>query len=109
MKPSHFAFIGFFLLLFLFNVVSAQQNTQIQDQPLKILKKPRPHGRDCSQTPVTVRLKVTFDKTAKVTNVEIVESSGCKDFDKRCCKSCQENKIFTGDQKWRAYYARKNS
>ncbi|HEX8248890.1 MAG TPA: energy transducer TonB [Pyrinomonadaceae bacterium] len=67
---------------------------QLPDQPLKIEKKPhsRTDGR-CSTASGTIRLRVTFDKSAKVTNVEIVSPSSCSYFDEQAVKAAKKIKF----------------
>jgi len=66
---------------------------QVEDQELRIIKKPRASGRSCSEDKATVRLKVAFHSSGKVTNVEIIESSGCKNFNNNAVKAAQKIKF----------------
>ncbi len=55
---------------------------QEKDLPLKIKRKPTPVIGKCNQSSGKAMVFVTFDKSAKVTDAEIVVSSGCDSFDK---------------------------
>jgi len=47
-----------------------------KDRPVKILNRPRVHfPHECARGSGTVRLKATFDKSAKITNVVVFSSS----------------------------------
>ena len=62
------------------NSNQARQNSQ--DKPLKIKKKPHASPRGCDDIGSgRVILKITFDKSAKVTKVVPVRRSGCQRFD----------------------------
>lgn len=64
------------------------------DQNLTIKKKPRVDtARFCEQSTGTTRLKVTFDKSEKVTNVEIISPSGCESFDKKAVQAAKKIKF----------------
>jgi len=54
------------------------------DKPLKIKRKPQARFTQgaCSESSGLVSLRVTFDKSAKITDVEMISSSGCDKFDK---------------------------
>ncbi len=54
---------------------------QEKDRPLKIIKRQYPRSRNCEQSSGRITLRVTFDKSAKVTNVEIIKPSDCTGFD----------------------------
>ncbi len=54
---------------------------QEKDRPLKIKRKPTVAIGNCEQSSGRITLKVTFDKSAKVTDVKIVTPSGCASFD----------------------------
>ena len=69
---------------------SMTYGSQTEDQPLKITKKPRAYGRDCGHSHLIVRLNVTFDKSATISSVEILDSSGCKSFDKNAIKAARK-------------------
>ncbi len=66
---------------------------QAKDQPVKIKSKPTAGKADCSQSSGIVTLRVTFDKSEKVTNVETVSSSGCDSFDRNAIKAAKEIKF----------------
>jgi len=67
----------------------------LEDQPLTITKKPRPSASGCRSFGITglTRLKVTFDKSAKVTEVVQLTSSGCPHFDKTAIKAARKMKF----------------
>lgn len=61
---------------------------QLKDRPLEITEKQPPRTeifgqcfRDYGTAYLKVAVRITFDKSGKVTNVETVKESGCKDFD----------------------------
>jgi TonB family protein len=59
------------------------------DEPVKILKKPRVELGRCSESSGITKLRVTFDKSAKITEAVVVLSSGCEDFDKNALKAAR--------------------
>jgi len=64
------------------SAICQNQGSSQRDLPLRIKKKPSATARDCSQASGTTRVRVTFSKTAQVTEVALVRSSGCDSFDK---------------------------
>jgi TonB family protein len=86
-----------FLMMFLFGTVNAQDNNQTEkpkDRPLKILKRDFPRDMsDCPKSTGTVRVKVTFDKSETISNVELVSSSGCNSFDNKAIASSKKIKF----------------
>jgi TonB family protein len=56
---------------------------------VKILNKPRVELGRCSQPSGITKLRVTFDKSAKITEAVIVQSSGCQDFDNNAIKAAR--------------------
>lgn len=71
-----------------------EKNQQTEkEQPLKIKNRPKPKPGDCGQGEATVRQRVTFDKSAKVTNVEVVASSNCDFFDKEAVRAAKKIKF----------------
>ncbi|MDQ3180211.1 MAG: energy transducer TonB [Acidobacteriota bacterium] len=62
---------------------------QEKDQPLKIKRKPVAEIGNCEQSSGRIALRVTFDKSAKVTNVEIVKQSGCASFDSNAIRAAR--------------------
>jgi TonB family protein len=54
---------------------------QKEDTKLKITNKPKPKPSTCQESSAVVLLKVTFDKSATITNAEIARTSGCDDLD----------------------------
>ena len=84
------------ILLFIFVFAgssSAQTNTasrkQEKDRSVKIKNKPRVGMANCSGSQGLTRLKVTFDKSAKITDVMVFISSGCSDFDKNAIRAAR--------------------
>ena len=80
------------------NVESNNNETKIEkqeyDQNIKITKKPRVStARFCTQASGIVRLRVTFDKSEKVTDVEIISPSGCKNFDNNAVRAAKKIKF----------------
>ena len=83
-----------FSVVFLFLAFAGASATQTvsvskkaADQPVKILKKPVVQFGRCSQPSGITKLRVTFDKSAKITGAAIVQTSGCEDFDKNALKA----------------------
>lgn len=56
---------------------------QAGDRPLKVLKKPAAAPGYCASTDALTRVRVTFNKSGKVTEVALVVPSACKEFDER--------------------------
>jgi len=76
------------------NKIETKIEKQEYDQNIKIKKKPRVGtARFCSQSSGVVRLRVTFDKSAQVTNVETVSSSGCDRFDRNAVSAAKKIKF----------------
>jgi TonB family protein len=68
-----------FVLLFAF---AAFAGAQTGDKKLKIIKKPGvKFSRECRQSSGATLVRVTFDKSAKITGTEIIKTSGCTSFD----------------------------
>ncbi len=83
-----------FLTMFLVETANAQDNSKPKDQPLKILKREFPKDMsDCSESAGTARVRVTFDKSATVSNVELVSASGCQSFDNKALVSSRKIKF----------------
>ena len=72
---------------------SDKTEKQEKDRPLKIKRKPSPAIGNCEQDSGRTRLRITFEKTAKVTDVEIVASSGCDSFDKNSVEAAKRIKF----------------
>lgn len=75
--------------------VKAQNNSpQTRDKKLKIIKKPAPFtdGR-CSEDEGTTTVRATFDKSGKVTAVEMVKQSACSYFNEQALKKAREIKF----------------
>ena len=66
---------------------------QEKDRPVRIKKKPRASAANCSSSQGLTRLKVTFDKSAKITDVLVVISSGCSGFDKNAIRAARRIKF----------------
>lgn len=106
MKKIILIFFAVLLFSFSFIVVSGGQTTnsssqdgkqdsknQQPDQQVKIKSKPRVEIGNCEQAVGMVRLKVTFDQSAEITNVETVKSSDCDSFDRAAIKAAKEIKF----------------
>jgi len=76
------------------NKVETKIEKQEYDQNVKIKKKLRVGAaRSYSQSSGVARLRVTFDKSAKVTNVETISSSGCDEFDRNALSAAKKIKF----------------
>jgi TonB family protein len=93
MKKNLFIFLSVVILSLTFVGASAAQSVKISkkeaDKPVKILNKPRAQFGRCSQSSGQTKLRVTFDKSAKITDAVVVQSSGCDDFDKSALKAAR--------------------
>lgn len=103
--------ILFLSLLFMFEINAQTTDNSNKDEsknekqkgnePLKIIKKTSPSGKvfskcfkiDSRQTSLFMRLKVTFHASGKITDVEIVEPSGCDYFDEEAIKVARKIKF----------------
>lgn len=67
-------------------------NAKSVDTPVKIIKKPFAHigGTNCAESQGLISIRATFDKSAKVTETEIIKSSGCADFDGNAVKAARK-------------------
>lgn len=97
-KKNLTIFFVLFLTVFLFTTANAQDNTNKEkpkDRPLKITKHsyPKNVGNLCNQSSTVVRLKVTFDKSEVITNVELVSSSGCETLDNKSIEAAKKIKF----------------
>ena len=73
---------------------SNKNEKQEYDRNIEIKKKPRVGtARFCSQSSGIVTLRVTFDKSEKITDVETISSSGCGDFEKNAVKAARRIKF----------------
>lgn len=95
MKKIYIVFFSILISVLVFAAVSSGQSTvslnffdkqedknqQENDRPLKIKNKPTARTGNCSQSSGQITVRATFDKSATVTAVDIVESSGCSSFD----------------------------
>ena len=82
-------------IMFGADAVRAQNNpAQVQDKKLKIIKKPAPHtdGR-CDENEGLTSVRATFDKSGKVTAVEIVVASACDYFNRNALQKAREIKF----------------
>ena len=89
--------LSILFLLCLVSVARSQSEnkdskSQQNDKPLKIKKKPsvRFNPTDCEAATGRNRFKVTFDKSGKITNAEIILSSDCKIFDENSMIAAQK-------------------
>ncbi len=91
-------------LLFLFagvshaqtdNSVNSSQKSNQEEKPLKIKNKPQVQykSEDCDVSKSFVNLKVTFDKSGKITKAEIAKSSGCEKFDRQALSAARKIKF----------------
>ncbi len=91
-------------LLFIFAVVSnaqtddspkSTQKSEQAEKPLKIKSQPRVEYTqgDCNVSKTFVNLKVTFDKSGKITKADMVKSSGCEKFDKQAISAARKIKF----------------
>jgi TonB family protein len=91
MKKNLFICFSVVLSFLTFAGASAAQTVNVSkkaaDQPVKILKKPVVQLGRCSQSSGITKLRVTFDKSAKITAAAIVQSSGCEEFDKNALRA----------------------
>jgi len=94
-----------FFCLGLVGAANAQDNNNVNknetkneerenDRKIEIKEKPRADsGGICSQSSGVVRLRVTFDKSKKVTDVEVVSSSRCNSFDRNAVRAAKKIKF----------------
>ncbi len=76
------------------NKIETKVEKQEYDENVVIKKKPRVGtARFCSQTSGTARLRVTFDKSEKVTDIIIISPSGCNNFDKNAVRAAKKIKF----------------
>lgn len=74
------------------NEISQQKQEYVQK--LIVKKSPQPVvPSSCSQTSGTTQILATFDKSGKITNVEIKSFSGCEDFDENAVKAAKKIKF----------------
>ncbi len=93
MKKQIFMFFAAGFLSFAAAVsTNAQTDTQTNQsvvKPVKIKKKPKVQLVTCGQSVGLVQLRVTFDKSAKITEIELVKSSGCEGFDQNAIRAAR--------------------
>ncbi len=86
--------VSLIVLLFLSAGAYAQNPNvipeQSRDRPLKVINKPPAAPGYCRQSEALARVRVTFDKSAKVTAAEIVIPSGCDEFDDRAIAAARK-------------------
>lgn len=90
-----------FLTLFFIFTVNAQDNSgKNQDKPVEIKSKPRISksviGKclsDQRNATVKVRLRVTFHSSGEITELQIVEPSGCEFLDKEALRVAKKIKF----------------
>ena len=100
MKTNFAALLTIIIFVFLFAGTAMSQeggskkDKSLKDSPIKIKNKPSAaYGTKCPNGGGTTVLKVTFDKSAKVTNVLMVSSSGCDAFDRSAIKAASNIKF----------------
>lgn len=72
---------------------SNQAKQPLQNRRLTIKKKPAAPIGDCDQSDGTTRVRVTLDKSGKVTAVALVIESGCYSFDKNVVSAAKKIKF----------------
>ena len=91
MKKNLTALFSIAFLILTFAVAGAAQSVTVakkkSDSPVKIIKKPVVRMGNCPQSSGVTQLRVTFDKSAKITEAAITKSSGCEDFDKNAIRA----------------------
>lgn len=91
MKKNLTTLISIIGLSMLFAVAAAAQTVTVSkkqaDRPVTIIKKPVVRLGKCPQASGVTVLRVTFDKSAKITVAAITKSSGCEEFDKNSIKA----------------------
>ena len=78
------------------NAQSNNSSNKQQNKSLEIKRKPPVAMNaviNCRESSGFAKLKVTFDKSAKVTNVDLFFSSGCESFDKGAIKAATKIKF----------------
>ena len=73
--------VTLFFVTFLALTLTTAASAQGTDRPVKIIKKPNVRLATCGQIYGQTTLRVTFDKSGKITETTVAESSGCSDFD----------------------------
>ena len=69
-------------------------SAQDVDKPMKVIKKPQPNARGCQPgTSGRASVRVTFDKSGKVTEAEMISPSGCAPFDKSAILAARQIKF----------------
>lgn len=106
MKKLSITLFAFLFFTFLLSGVKAQdkppadsgdksqtEQTTPADSPLVVKRKPHPNTGFCDQSDGLTRLRVTFDKSGKITDAEVVASSGCDSFDQQAIKAAKKIKF----------------
>lgn len=70
---------------------AAQQTSK--DQRVKIKNKPFVRTANCPEPSGVTTVRAVFDKSAAITKVEIVKSSGCTDFDRNAVEAARKIKF----------------
>lgn len=73
-------------------VFSVNLDAQTQDKSLEIIKKPHPSARGC-QGSGTARVRVTFDKSGKITQTDLVLLSNCAAFNQNVIEAARKIKF----------------
>ena len=74
--------------------VSALALSQKDDAPLKITSKPQANARGCKPGSSGVTsVRVTFDKSGKVTEATTIAASGCGPFDREALRAARNIKF----------------
>ncbi|GEM_PF-5022652 len=93
MKKYLATFLAVGGLILIFVVAAAAQEITVSkkksDKPVKILKKPVVKFANCNQASGITKLRVTFDKSAQITNAVVSQSSGCEEFDNNALKAAR--------------------
>jgi len=75
------------------NSSSEPAKKQEKDRSVKIINRPRVQLGKCSEAYGLTRVKATFDKSAKVTIVVVIISSGCASFDNNAVDAAKRIKF----------------
>ena len=100
MKNIKFNLSKIFASIFLAFLFVFAANAQTADRPLKVLKKEPPNVRvfaECFRSYgisyAEIQVRVTFDKSGKITDVEVVKSSECREFDEESLRVARRIKF----------------
>src|ERR1017187_331922 len=67
---------------------------QEKDRPLKILTSLNPERSNCGNGTLTGTLRITFDRSEKITHVDLVHSTGCASFDDNLLRAARTIKFL---------------